>query len=72
MYNIEIRLQPPRQEIISNLTEIMIIQLKYFYEKTKYQPQRIIYYRYNNVHKVKLIIMINFDDYFLHIFIKLI
>ncbi|XP_011498662.1 PREDICTED: protein argonaute-2-like [Ceratosolen solmsi marchali] len=45
MYNVEIRLQPPRQEIISSLTEVIIIQLKYFLQKTGHQPQKIIYYR---------------------------
>ncbi|XP_033207936.1 protein argonaute-2-like [Belonocnema kinseyi] len=44
-YHIEIRLQPPRAEIIQHLEEIMIIQLKTFYQKTSHKPRRIIFYR---------------------------
>lgn len=45
-YHIEIRLQPPRAEIIQHLEEIMIIQLKTFYQKTGHKPRRIIFYRF--------------------------
>ncbi|XP_051175773.1 protein argonaute-2-like isoform X2 [Leptopilina boulardi] len=44
-YNIVVRLQPPRAEIIQNLEEIMGIQLRTFYEKTKQKPKKIIFYR---------------------------
>ncbi|XP_060818743.1 protein argonaute-2-like isoform X1 [Bombus pascuorum] len=44
-YNVEIRLQPPREEMIRDMEEIMIIQLKYFYAKTGHKPKRIIVYR---------------------------
>ena len=44
-YNIELRLQPPREETILDFKNIMVLQLKYFYEKTKHQPERIVYYR---------------------------
>ncbi|XP_031370648.1 protein argonaute-2 isoform X1 [Apis dorsata] len=44
-YNVEIRLQSPREEIIQDLEEIMIIQLKYFYTTTRQKPQKLIFYR---------------------------
>jgi len=44
-YNIQIRLQPPRVEIIQDLEAIMKEQLKYFYGITGYKPERIIFYR---------------------------
>ncbi|XP_043472206.1 protein argonaute-2-like isoform X2 [Leptopilina heterotoma] len=44
-YNIVIRLQPPRAEIIQNLEEIMGIQLRTFREKTGHQPKKIVFYR---------------------------
>lgn len=44
-YNIQIRLQPPRVEIIQDLEVIMREQLKYFYGITGYKPERIIFYR---------------------------
>lgn len=44
-YNVEIRLQSPREEIIQDLEEIMIIQLKYFYVTTGQKPQKLIFYR---------------------------
>ncbi|OXU25990.1 hypothetical protein TSAR_010814 [Trichomalopsis sarcophagae] len=44
-YNVEIRLQRPKQEIIVDLAEIMKIQLKYFYTSTGYKPERLIFYR---------------------------
>ncbi|KOX67889.1 Protein argonaute-2 [Melipona quadrifasciata] len=44
-YNIEIRLQSPREEIISDLKQIMIKQLLHFYQKTGHKPRRLIFYR---------------------------
>nr|AUM60042.1 argonaute 2 [Diabrotica virgifera virgifera] len=45
-YNICWRLQPPRQEIIEDLENIVVDQLKFFYESNKGQkPQRIIFFR---------------------------
>ncbi|XP_076662245.1 argonaute 2 [Halictus rubicundus] len=44
-YNIELRLQPPREEMILDLEEIMVKQLTFFYISTHYKPQRIIFYR---------------------------
>ncbi|KAK1126616.1 hypothetical protein K0M31_004243 [Melipona bicolor] len=44
-YNVEIRLQSPREEIISDLKQIMIKQLLYFYQKTGHKPRRLIFYR---------------------------
>ena len=44
-YNIQIRLQPPRVEIIQDLEAIMREQLKYFYGITGYKPERIMFYR---------------------------
>jgi eukaryotic translation initiation factor 2C len=44
-YNIQIRLQPPRAEIIQDLEAIIKDQLLYFRECTRYLPNRIIFYR---------------------------
>ncbi|XP_076181590.1 argonaute 2 [Ptiloglossa arizonensis] len=44
-YNIELRLQAPREEIIQDLENIMRIQLLYFYQETRQKPQKIIFYR---------------------------
>nr|XP_003707086.1 PREDICTED: protein argonaute-2 [Megachile rotundata]XP_012149383.1 PREDICTED: protein argonaute-2 [Megachile rotundata] len=44
-YNIELRLQSPREEMIQNLEEIIRLQLIYFYKKTGYKPRKIIFYR---------------------------
>ncbi|CAL7936033.1 unnamed protein product [Xylocopa violacea] len=44
-YNIELRLQSPREEMIRDLEEIMISQLKFFYMKTRYKPRKLIFYR---------------------------
>ncbi|KAJ8969356.1 hypothetical protein NQ317_016141 [Molorchus minor] len=44
-YNICWRLQPPKVEIIEDLEAITIEQLKYFYNKTKVKPERIIFFR---------------------------
>ena len=44
-YNIQIRLQPPRAEIIQDMEDIMKQHLLYFYHDTKQKPERIIFYR---------------------------
>ncbi|XP_044001801.1 protein argonaute-2 [Aphidius gifuensis] len=45
-YNVTIKLQPPRQEVISDLTEIIYNQLSRFMEMNKQRkPDKIIYYR---------------------------
>lgn len=44
-YNIQIRLQPPRAEIIQDLEAIMKEQLLYFKKATTFKPDRIIFYR---------------------------
>jgi len=45
-YNIQIRLQPPRVEIIQDMEAIMKKHLLYFYKSTRQQkPKRIIFYR---------------------------
>nr|QUP51772.1 Ago2b [Locusta migratoria] len=45
-YNLQYRLQSPRQEIIDDLKAIMISQLKFFYRKTNgRKPERLIFYR---------------------------
>jgi hypothetical protein len=45
-YNIQIRLQPPRVEIIQDMEAIIRAQLLYFYNSTSgYKPERIIFYR---------------------------
>lgn len=44
-YNIELRLQSPREEMIQDLEEIMISQLKFFYTQTGYKPSKIVFYR---------------------------
>ena len=49
-YNIEIRLQPPKTEIILQLQEIMQKQLLFFYKSNSgRKPERIIFFRYINV-----------------------
>jgi eukaryotic translation initiation factor 2C len=45
MYNVRIRLQPPRVEIIEDLENIMKEQLRFFYKSTGYKPERIIFFR---------------------------
>ncbi|PNF19900.1 hypothetical protein B7P43_G12298, partial [Cryptotermes secundus] len=45
MYNVRIRLQPPRVEIIEDLENIMKEQLRFFYKSTNYKPERIIFFR---------------------------
>ncbi|KAJ9582416.1 hypothetical protein L9F63_003269, partial [Diploptera punctata] len=44
-YNIQIRLQPPRCEIIEDLENIMRIQIEFFKKQTGYAPKRIIFFR---------------------------
>jgi eukaryotic translation initiation factor 2C len=44
-YNVRIRLQPPRVEIIEDLERIMKDQLLFFHEHTRYKPERIIFFR---------------------------
>ncbi|XP_076639294.1 argonaute 2 isoform X2 [Colletes latitarsis] len=44
-YNIELRLQPPREEIILDLQMIMHKQLLYFFQATGRKPVKIIFYR---------------------------
>ncbi|XP_071857874.1 protein argonaute-2-like [Bombus fervidus] len=44
-YNVEIRLQPPKDEMIRDMEQIMIIHLKRFYSLTGYKPKKIIVYR---------------------------
>nr|CAD7264340.1 unnamed protein product [Timema shepardi] len=44
-YNIQYRLQGPREEIIGDLKNIMVDQLKFFFIATKHKPERIIFYR---------------------------
>nr|CAD7401725.1 unnamed protein product [Timema poppensis] len=44
-YNIQYRLQGPREEIIGDLKNIMVDHLKFFFIATKYKPERIIFYR---------------------------
>ncbi|XP_021934924.1 protein argonaute-2-like isoform X2 [Zootermopsis nevadensis] len=44
-YNIQVRLQPPRVEIIEDLEDIMKKQLLFFHKATQYKPQAIIFFR---------------------------
>ncbi|XP_076229026.1 protein argonaute-2-like [Nomia melanderi] len=44
-YNVEVRLQPPKEEIILDLEQIMCNQLLFFYRATHKKPQKIIFYR---------------------------
>lgn len=44
-YNVMIRLQPPRQEIILHLEEIVIEQLKIYVKGNKDKPNKILFYR---------------------------
>nr|CAD7397522.1 unnamed protein product [Timema cristinae] len=44
-YNIQYRLQGPREEIIGDLKNIMVDHLKFFFIATKHKPERIIFYR---------------------------
>jgi Piwi domain. len=45
-YNIQIRLQPPRVEIIKDMEAIMKQHLLFFYQSNNtLKPERIIFYR---------------------------
>nr|XP_018905192.1 PREDICTED: protein argonaute-3-like [Bemisia tabaci] len=44
-YNMIWRLQNPREEIVVDLKNIIIEQLKFFFTKTRYKPEKIIVYR---------------------------
>lgn len=45
LYNIQVRLQDPKQEIIADLKNIMVEHLKVFKDKTNCVPGHIIYLR---------------------------
>ncbi|XP_063220818.1 protein argonaute-2-like isoform X2 [Bacillus rossius redtenbacheri] len=44
-YNIQFSLQEPKEEIIKDLQDIIVKQLRFFYKKTNCQPRKIIFYR---------------------------
>ncbi|KAG5325951.1 AGO2 protein, partial [Acromyrmex heyeri] len=44
-YNVTLRLQPPKEEIILDLEAIILSQLNIYYQETKFPPQKLIYYR---------------------------
>ncbi|XP_029175629.1 protein argonaute-2 isoform X4 [Nylanderia fulva] len=44
-YNIALRLQPPKEEMILDIEQIIISQLHIYKSKTKCLPNKIIYYR---------------------------
>ncbi|XP_015438406.1 PREDICTED: protein argonaute-2 [Dufourea novaeangliae] len=44
-YNIELRLQAPREEMIQDLEAIMRKQLLFFYRQTGHKPEKVIFYR---------------------------
>jgi eukaryotic translation initiation factor 2C len=44
-YNIQVRLQSPRVEIIEDLEAIMKQQLLFFFKRTQFKPERIIFFR---------------------------
>lgn len=44
-YNICWRLQPPKVEIIEDLCNIMVEQLKFFYSKARCKPEKIVFFR---------------------------
>ncbi|XP_076752627.1 argonaute 2 [Xylocopa sonorina] len=44
-YNIELRLQSPKEEMIQDLQEIIKSQLMFFYKKTGHKPKHLIFYR---------------------------
>lgn len=44
-YNMIWRLQNPREEIVVDLKNIIIEQLKFFFIKTRHKPEKIIVYR---------------------------
>ncbi|XP_017765394.1 PREDICTED: protein argonaute-2 [Eufriesea mexicana] len=59
-FNIEVRLQSPREEMIQDLEEIMTIQLKFFFVKTGYKPKKIIFYR-DGVSEGQLVQLMHFE-----------
>ncbi|XP_044270064.1 protein argonaute-2-like [Tribolium madens] len=44
-YNICWRLQSPKVEIIEDLCDITVQQLLFFYQKTRYKPEKIVFFR---------------------------
>ncbi|CAK9832129.1 Protein argonaute-2 [Anthophora retusa] len=44
-YNIEMRLQSPREEMIQDMEAIVVNQLMFFYKHTGYKPLQLIFYR---------------------------
>ncbi|KYM94762.1 Protein argonaute-2, partial [Cyphomyrmex costatus] len=44
-YNVSLRLQPPKEEMILDLEAIILSQLNIYYLETKFLPKRLIYYR---------------------------
>ncbi|XP_036143314.1 protein argonaute-2 [Monomorium pharaonis] len=44
-YNVALRLQPPKEEMILDLEEIILSQLCTYREETKSEPKKVIYYR---------------------------
>ncbi|KYM80325.1 Protein argonaute-2 [Atta colombica] len=44
-YNVTLRLQPPKEEMILDLEAIILSQLNIYYQETKSPPRRLIYYR---------------------------
>ncbi|CAK9817409.1 Protein argonaute-2 [Anthophora plagiata] len=44
-YNIEMRLQSPREEMIQDMEAIMMSQLMFFYKQTGHKPLQLIFYR---------------------------
>ncbi|XP_071561351.1 protein argonaute-2 [Temnothorax nylanderi] len=44
-YNVALRLQQPKEEMILDLEEIILTQLRVYHQETKCCPKRIVYYR---------------------------
>ncbi|CAK9802566.1 Protein argonaute-2 [Anthophora quadrimaculata] len=44
-YNIEMRLQSPREEMIHDMEAIVVNQLMFFYKQTGHKPLQLIFYR---------------------------
>ncbi|XP_018300750.1 protein argonaute-2 isoform X2 [Mycetomoellerius zeteki] len=44
-YNVTLRLQPPKEEMILDLEAIILSQLNIYYHETKSPPRRLVYYR---------------------------
>ncbi|KAK2585444.1 hypothetical protein KPH14_010107 [Odynerus spinipes] len=64
-YNIEIRLQPPKTEIIEDLSEIIHRQFIFFRRITNKVPKRVIFYR-DGVGEGDLIRVINYEISAIH------